>query len=217
MKVTFSMDGIKNMDQLYTWTKERSEEFGCDCTTEHYHGAEYCKAVVDSLTGWVEKQYIGSRERIANETFVLKALDGAEYTVAFTINTYDKRAAHLEVSLVAPDVENYDHVLEGLKVTLKDRLILDWQECTWLVDEQAAKICKDAYEKTFAIENDLRAFASKVLIHFLGVNWLQRAGLEKEAESSKVLREKFIQRVPEFDNINEASCIIVGAKPCCCF
>ena len=70
------------------------------------------------------------------------------------------------------------------------------------MDEQAAALCKEAYEKAFTVENNLRAFASKVLIHFLGVNWLKKAGLEKAAESVKSLKEKFIQRVPEFDNIN---------------
>ena len=48
----------------------------------------------------------------------------------------------------------------------------------------------------------LRAFASKVLIHFLGVSWLRRAGLEKQAESVKNLKDKFTKRVPEFENIN---------------
>ena len=67
---------------------------------------------------------------------------------------------------------------------------------------QSAQLCKEAYEKAFIIENNLRAFASKVLIHFLGIDWLNSTGLEKEAESVKCLKEKFIQRVPEFDNIN---------------
>lgn len=44
--------------------------------------------------------------------------------------------------------------------------------CTWLVDMQSAQLCKEAYEKAFIIENNLRAFASKVLIHFLGADWL---------------------------------------------
>lgn len=85
---------------------------------------------------------------------------------------------------------------------MKNRLLPDWHQCTWLVDEQAAALCKNAYEKTFAIENNLRAFASKVLIHFLGVDWIKKAGLEKEAESVDALKEKFVQRVSDFDNIN---------------
>lgn len=205
MRVVFSMDGIENMDQLYTCSQEYSDELGSNCTDEHYHGEAYCKTIISSLAEWKDQKYIVSDDRIAKETFVLTAPDGAEYTVSFIINTYNDMAARMEVTITAPelkDPEEYDFLLERLKITLKDKLISDWQECTWLVDEQAATLCKDVYERSFMIENNLRAFVSKVLIHFLGVNWIQRAGMEKEAESVKNLKEKFTQRVPEFENIN---------------
>lgn len=202
MKIVFSMDGIKNMGQLYTWTTKSSEIFGCEGKAEHYHGVEYCTAVIAQLTGWKEKKYTGMRDRIANETFILVSPDEAEYTVAFEIDTYNEKVARLEVRVSAPETESYDQRLEGLKVALKIILIPDWRICTWLVDEQAAKLCKEAYEKAFIIENNLRAFASKVLIHFLGDGWLRRAGLEKQAEFVKELAKKFTQRVRDFDDIN---------------
>lgn len=224
MRVVFSMDGIKNMDLLYTWTEEYSEELGCTGTVEHYHGYDYCKSIINSLTDWQEKKYIGCRERVANEVFTLISSTGAAYCVSFGISTYKTRSeqkiARLEVSITTLDYSNlhpqdgeqqgvveptlsaYDQKLEDLKIELKNRLLNDWQMCTWLVDEQATKLCKDVYEKAYTIENNLRAFASKVLIHFLGVNWIQRAGFEKTAESVSALKEKFVQRVPAFDNIN---------------
>lgn len=202
MKIVFSMDGIKNMDQLYTWTTEYLEFLGCEGKKEHYHGTEYCTAVIDRLTGWKEKKYTGMHDRIANEIFILIAPDEAEYAVSFEIDTYNEQVARLEVRVSAQETESYDQRLEGLKVALKNILIPDWRICTWLVDEQAAKLCKEAYEKAFIIENNLRAFASKVLIHFLGDGWLRRAGLEKQAESVKKLEKKFTQRVREFDDIN---------------
>lgn len=231
MRIVFSMDGIKNMDLLCTWTEEYSEEVGLTGTVEHYHGYDYCKAIIDALTDWQEKKYIGCRERIANEVFALISSTGAEYTVSFGISTYKTRSeqkiARLEVSITTQDVDAqnseqqnvdspnpdsqnsapqnpdiYDQKLEDLKIELKNKLLNDWQMCTWLVDEQATKLCKDVYEKAYTIENNLRAFASKVLIHFLGVNWIQRAGFEKTAESVTALKEKFFQRVPAFDNIN---------------
>lgn len=67
---------------------------------------------------------------------------------------------------------------------------------------QSAYLCKEAYERAFIVENNLRAFASKVLIHFMGIDWLNSTRLEKEAESVKNLKQKFIKRVPEFENIN---------------
>ncbi len=202
MKIVFSMDGIKNMDQLYTWTTEYSEILGCDGEHEHYHGTDYCKRIISSLAGWKSSSYLGQRDIIGNETFSLVANDDAKYAVSFTISTYEKKTARITVTMTAPETETYDLKLEKLKITLKDKLIPDWQVCTWLVDEQAAKLCREAYEHAFIIENNLRAFASKVLIHFLGVAWIKRAGMEKWAESVKNLKDKFTQRVPEFDNIN---------------
>ena len=203
MQIVFSMDGIKNMDQLYTWGMEQDGPFGCDMEVEveHYHGEDYCKSVVSSLTNLPNVKYIGSLDRVANETFVLTEND-LEYTISFAIDTYAKKVAHLEVALSAPETETYDLNLEKLKIALKNKLLPDWQECTWLLDEQSAKLCKEAYEQAYIIENKLRAFASKVLIHFLGVSWLRRAGLEKQAESVKKLKDKFIQRVPDFEDIN---------------
>ena len=46
MTIKFSMDRIKNMDQLYTWTPTYSEELGCPGEEEHYHGTAYCKQVI---------------------------------------------------------------------------------------------------------------------------------------------------------------------------
>ena len=204
MKIVFSMDGIKNMDLLYTWEMEQGGPFGDDIEVEaeHYHGKEYCEKVIAALPGWQEKKYLGMHGRIANETFNLISQADTKYTVAFGINTFGERLARLEVAISCSDTENYDQKLEGLKIALKDKLLSDWEECTWHLDEQSAKLCKEAYEQAYIIENKLRAFASKVLIHFLGVGWLRRAGLEKQAESVRDLKDKFTQRVPEFENIN---------------
>ncbi len=207
MHIAFSMDGMKDMDLLYTWTTTATPEPE-EGRVEHYHGANYCQCVIDDTlksinkSNWKGYYYCGSCDRIANETFKLHASDDSEYEIAFAINTYNGEAARMDISVIAPQTETYDQGLEDLKIALKNRLHLDWQECTWLVDEQASTLCRAAYEKAFTIENNLRAFASKVLIHFLGVNWIKRAGLEKQAESVQNLKEKFVQRVPEFDNIN---------------
>ncbi len=207
MRISFSMDGVKNMDELYTYTVEK-DRWGEDIATEHYCGDDYCEKIVksvwDSLSAadWKHYKYIGSRDRIANETFILTAADDSQYQVSFAINTYRGKAARLEITLVAMETDTYDHRLESLKIALKNFLLPNWNQCTWLLDEQSAALCKEAYEKAFAVENTLRAFVSKVLIHFLGVNWLRKAGLEKNAASVDSLKGKFTQRVPEFDNIN---------------
>ena len=72
MTIKFSMDRIKNMDQLYTWTPTYSEELGCPGEEEHYHGTDYCKQVIADVfatMNWGTQKYLGSLERIANEVF----------------------------------------------------------------------------------------------------------------------------------------------------
>jgi hypothetical protein len=173
MRICFSMDGIKNMNHLYTWTVKHSEEFG-EFREENYHGDVYCKTVVADVlkvltaSECANQKYLGSRERIANEMFTLSSIVGLEYNVSFAINTYNGEVARLEITITAPKTECYDKQLEDLKIALKNRLLVDWQVCTWLEDEQSAILCKEAFEKAFIVENNLRAFASKVLIHFLG-------------------------------------------------
>lgn len=205
MTIKFSMDRIKNMDQLYTWTPTYSEEFACPGEEEHYHGTDYCKQVIADVLAamnWGTQKYLGSLDRIANEVFDVNSSEGINYRIEFAINTYEKKAARLECTITGLETENYDQRLEELKIALKNRLAPYWEVCTWLVDMQSARLCKEAYEKAFVIENNVRAFASKVLIHFLGADWLSKPGLEKQSESVKNLKGKFIQRVPEFDNIN---------------
>jgi hypothetical protein len=195
------------MEQLYIYEKIDCPELG-NIPLENYLGDIYCKKVITDLlknlppNDWVEQKYLGSQYRIANETFIILSSSGIYYNISFAINTYDGKAARLEVTITAPETADYDNRLEKLKIELKNRLLADWCQCTWLADEQASVLCKTAFEKTYEIENQLRAFASKVLIHFLGVDWIKKAGLEKEAESVNTLKEKFIQRVADFDNIN---------------
>ena len=205
LTIKFSMDRIKNMDQLYTWTPTYSKELGCPGEEEHYHGTDYCKQVIADVLAamnWGTQKYLGSLDRVANEVFNINLSEGINYRIEFAINTYEKKTARLECTITGLETENYDQRLEELKIALKNRLAPDWEVCTWLVDMQSARLCKEAYEKAFVIENNIRAFASKVLIHFLGADWLSKPGLEKQSESVKNLKGKFIQRVPEFDNIN---------------
>ena len=45
MHIAFSMDGIKNMDQLYTWTVKQLEGLEIEGKARHYHGEDYCRRI----------------------------------------------------------------------------------------------------------------------------------------------------------------------------
>lgn len=46
MIIKFSMDHIKNMEQIYKRTPPYCEEFDCNGIEEHYYGMDYCKRIV---------------------------------------------------------------------------------------------------------------------------------------------------------------------------
>lgn len=209
MLIKFLMDDVKDMSYLYSITKMESDH-NTEMTVQHYTGGDYCKAVLETVCdnvkflGRENISYLGSLGRIANETFKITSHDGLLYKVCFTIDTYGEKIARMEVSVSSEEFEgqDYDHQLEELKIALKDRLLVDWGSCTWLIDDQSTRLCKEAFEKASVVENELRAFVSKVLILYLGINWIKNPGLEKIDESVQNLAEKYTNSVPEFRNIN---------------
>lgn len=149
------MNGIKNMDLLYTQEKSAENPFGVENNPadtfyiEKYHGKEYFKTVLsDSVKDspeWVDIHHIGTVERLGNEVFlVTREADKKQYnyTVTFTLNTYEavddnsgapernKDTAHLDVMVESEvsDSDNedgYDHKCEELKVHLKNQCSKD--------------------------------------------------------------------------------------------
>lgn len=204
MTISFVMNDLKDMKLLYSCTVENSQEYGT-ITAEYYNGKQYCENIVNELQKAFERekcQYIGSYERIGNETYLLTDCEDLEYTLSFDVDTYERSLAQLTVKITTANSDNYNHRLEKIKIRLKNILLNDWNTCTWLEDEQALMLCNEIYARVFTIENQLRAFVSKVLIHHCGTNWLNQFGLEKYADSVSGLNERFVNRVPEFDNIN---------------
>lgn len=152
-------------------------------------------------------KYCGCMERIGREVYQIK-INEFEYEVAFVFDKRDENNVQLHIEINTPNIENenlairYNKSLETLKTVLKDCLTKDWKLCTWLIDEQSEMLCSELYHRIFRIENQIRAFANKVLIQHLGQNWLEKPGLEKYRESVLRMEASFKQIVPQFANIN---------------
>lgn len=172
---------------------------------------EYCNSILEDIEskiqGFTECKYCGCIERIGREVYQIK-INENEYEVAFIFDKRDENNVQLHIEINSPNIESedfeiqYDKSLEILKIALKNRLIKDWELCTWLIDEQSEMLCSDLYRRVFKIENQVRAFANKVFIQHLGQNWLEQPGLEKYRESVKSMETPFKQTVPQFENIN---------------
>lgn len=214
MKVKFSFYSIKNPDALYTY-RDVPNPFGDAAKEKVYHWKEYCESVMSDViserTEFSDLQYVGQVERIANEVFLV----GADhvYTIGFTLDTYENGKTYLEVSIesdysvdATDDFEKqYDRNLELLKISLKNRLKKDWQQCVWLYDEQSELLCSKLYPDVFRIENDIRAFATKVLRKNLGNGWISLNGLGKYHNIVKSNEAEFKQFVRDFADIDSTA------------
>lgn len=209
--VRFMFNRVKDYALLYEKVNSLvAEPFRTQNTVTLDHVKDYCKTVIDNVVAKIQwtttVNYLGCLDRIANEVYSLEMTSG-KYHVSLTVDTFHDKNARLTVDILPeyhlPDMgKRIDLYLEKLKVELKNRIIADWNSCTWLIDEQSEQMCSELYPEFFRIENEIRAFAGTVLTYKVGVNWLERFGLEKFNESAKNLAAAFQQRVPEFDYVN---------------
>ena len=75
--------------------------------------------------------------------------------------------------------------------------------CSWITDEQSEQLCSHLYPLIFKVENEIRAFANKMLVHHLGKDWIKHFGMEKYEKSHKALSVDFKRNVPCFADIDD--------------
>lgn len=178
------------------------------CLSKEY-SEEIISGIKPHIQGLIECNYLGCLERIAREVYKIIIQDN-RYEVAFVFDKHEEHIIQLHVEIKSVPIEDqdfekrYDTQLEVLKLAIKNYLIKNWKVCTWLTDDQSEMLCSDLYPRFFKIENKVRAFANKVLIHHLGFDWINQPGLEKYKESTSKMEITFKQTVPQFANINSS-------------
>lgn len=216
MKIQFMLHQIKDVNLLY-YKEEVDSPFGGEekGTATKSLSKEYSGNVLNDalsrIQGSSQVKYYGCRQRISREEYEVRIAQTV-YEVIFTVNTIGDAGAQLEVeisskidnSIGTPMENNYDRVLELLKIALKDRLLQDWDCCIWVYDEQSEYLCSCLYPQIFQIENRFREFANRILVIHLGSQWINLFGLEKYKESADNLANDFQMCVPEFRDIDTA-------------
>ena len=220
MKIEFLFSEIKDIKTLYQIELIESPVGGDKCLSYAYIGKEYLenklKTTEGNLPGLNEFIYQQCFGRIANEVFVIVVND-IYYELIFTIDTYEYKKARMKVSIerpekldvatfgnqALPDGEVYDMFLEQLKIAIKNAFKKDWAVCSWITDEQSEQLCSHLYPGIFKVENKIRAFANKILVHHLGKDWIKQYGMEKYEESHKALSADFKRKVPCFADIDD--------------
>ncbi len=220
MKIEFLFSEIKDIEKLYRIDLVDNPVGGTERPSYTYIGKEYLENKLETIEGnlpglneFVYQQCFG---RIANEVFVVD-VNNIYYELIFTIDTYRHKKARMKVSIerpektdvamhsnqVLPDGEVYDLFLEQLKIAIKNVFKKDWSVCSWITDEQSEQLCSHLYPEIFKVENKIRAFANKILVHHLGKDWIKQYGMEKYAESHKELSVDFKRKVPCFADIDD--------------
>jgi len=199
---------VKDITKLYKSKEVDNSDFGVITETE-YLGKKYSEKVLADVVGGFEGKksicYVGCLQRIANEVFDFDLLE-SKYRVSFTIDTYGNSKARLKVKLeqIEPKPrEEYDMLLEQLKIAIKDRLIRDWNRCIWMTDEQSEALCTMIYPMVFETENEMRALVNKVLIHYIGVDWIKKIGMEKYDLSYENLVGDFRRISPQYGGVDD--------------
>ena len=211
MTIEFMFHNIKNIGLIYSCEEKYDENFGCNVKEEEYLGTDYCRNIIRKiLTNFPEIQncvYQEQTQRIANEKYNIELSD-ATYLVSFTIDTFnDKEETQLEIQIVSSiDNNEYDIFLEKFKVYLKNILLMEWEICTWIIDEQSEYLGMQLYPLIFKAENKIRAFINKVMIRKFGLKWMERIGLEDILKGYNKTNVDFKRKVPEFNDIND--CLI---------
>lgn len=219
MKIEFLFNEIDDIEKLYQIEYVDNPLGGENVPQYNYIGNDYLENRLQKikLLPNVEKvDYQQSFARMANEVFVVIASD-IYYEMILTIDTYQYERARMRVSIERPekietsvsgvytfsDGEEYDIFLEQLKIAVKDALKKDWAVCSWITDEQSEQLCSHLYPHIFKVENEIRAFANKILVHHLGRDWIKQFGMEKYEKSHKTLSVDFKRNVPCFADIDD--------------
>ena len=220
MKIEFLFSEIKDIEKLYRIDLVDNPFGGDECPSYTYIGKEYLenklKTIEEKLPGLNEFIYQQCFGRIANEVFVV-VVNNIYYELVFTIDTYEYKKTRMKVSIersekletasfgnqTLPDGEVYDIFLEQLKIAIKNAFKKDWSVCSWITDEQSEQLCSHLYPGIFKVENKIRAFANKILVHHIGKDWIKQYGMEKYKESHKSLSVDFKRKVPCFADIDD--------------
>lgn len=198
---------IKDITNLYKSIEVNNSDFGEIAIEKKYLGKEYSNKVLADVLDKFETEksicYIGCTQRFANEVFEF-SLSEFKYRASFTIDTYEDSKARLKVGLeqIEPR-EEYDMLLEQFKIAIKDRLISDWNRCIWITDKQSEALSTMLYPKVFETENEMRALVNKVLIHYIGIDWIKKIGMEKYDLSCKKLIEDFRRISPQYEGVDD--------------
>lgn len=216
-QIEFTMIEIKDISKLQETELVKDETFGAEVTQVSDLSEEYCKETMSRVESMLPEgcsvRYIWCKERIGNYEFCIS--DGQrEYTVVLQQNTYEwnlqfavkigykENRNGLPVIKTKETLTGYDHLLEQIKLYIKNAIIRDWYKCVWIKDNQSLALSGEVYSEIYKAENELRAFVNKVMVEHFGIEWNDRPEFYKLNASIEEDSVNIKRNVPNFNNID---------------
>lgn len=216
-EIEFKMIEIKDLSKIQKRKMVKDDIFAADVEQVEDIADEYCKDIMARIETLFapdcKVKYIGCTDRIGNFEFKVSYND-IEYTVIFQMDTYEWNRqftikigySQIRIGIPVPQmrekIAGYDHFLEKLKINIKNSLIRDWYKCVWIKDNQSLELSREVYSDIYMVENELRAFISRIMIEHFGIEWHDRPEFYKLKASIKKDAVNIKRNVPNFNNID---------------
>lgn len=216
-EIEFTMIEIKDIGKLQKSELVKDETFEAEITQVSDLSEAYCREIMNRVESMLPDgcsvRYIGCTERIGNYEFCISC-GQLEYTVILQQNTYEwnlqlavkigykENRNGLPVIKTKETLTGYDHLLEDIKLCIKNAIIRDWYKCVWIKDNQSLALSGEVYSEIYKAENELRAFINKVMIEHFGIEWNDRPEFYKLNASIEENSVNIKRNVPNFSNID---------------
>ena len=216
-EIEFKMIEIRDLSKIQRNKIVQDDTFNTKIEQTEDVADEYCREIMDQVETLMgsdcKLKYNGCIDRIGNFVFAVLH-DDVEYTVIMQLDTYEWNRqltikigySQIRVGIPAPKmcdrIVGYDIFLEKLKICIKNALIRDWYKCVWIRDTQSLELSKEVYSEIYMAENELRAFVSRVMTGYFGIDWHDRPEFYKLNASIQENAVKVKRNVPNFNNID---------------
>lgn len=216
-EIEFKMIEIRDLSKIQISKIVQDDTFNTKIEQTEDVADEYCREIMDRVESLLDSdckiKYSGCFDRIGNFVFAVLH-DDVEYTVIMQLDTYEWNRqltikigySPIWVGIPVPKMRDkivgYDIFLEKLKICIKNALIRDWYKCVWIRDIQSLELSKEVYSYIYMAENELRAFVSRVMIGYFGIDWHDRPEFYKLNSSIQENAVKIKRNVPNFNNID---------------
>lgn len=93
--------------------------------------------------------------------------------------------------------------LEKLKLFIKNKIVHDWKNIIWLMDNDSKRLSDDLFPRFYNVESQLRRFINSVMIKAYGSSWWDRFVPKTMKDKHHARLKAYKSSVPGFNNVDD--------------